>query len=157
MIIERTFNIDEIESVAFNPAILNEVLESNCSIDDCDLNEVRDCFLAVRLGGVLIGIYIIKSITKTVLDLHPMILKEHRKYGLESLRLVLKWIVDNCAKSIQKITAQFPSTRKEIGLFALKAGFKKEGVNRCSFLEGEKLVDQVMVGITKEEIKEVLL
>jgi len=157
MIVERTFDIDKIKYIALNPELIGDLLESNCSIDDCGFDAEYDCYLAIKKDDELIGLYILKPISKTVLDLHPMILPKYRKYSLKSMKSVFNWILNHCNDSVKKVVAQFPATEKNIKSFAIKCGFKEEGVNRLSFLKDKKLVDQIMVGITLDEIKEAVL
>lgn len=153
---ERTYDLKIIESVAFNKEIIGDLLEDGQTINDCGFDTEYDCYLTVKLKDELIAIYILKPKSLTVLDIHPMVIPEYRKrYCNKSLRCVFKWILDNC--TVQKVVAQFPSTSKNIERFAVHNGFKKEGINRLSFMKNGELIDQVMVGITRKEIEEVLL
>lgn len=157
--IERTHDLNLIKEAAFNEKIIVDLLEDGQTKDDCEFDVFSDCYLAVKLlSGELVGVYILKPISKTVVDIHPMILPRYRKgYCNKSLKCVFKWFLENCTDSVKKIVAQFPVTSKNIERFAIQNGFKKEGVNRLSFMKNGELVDQTMIGITRKEIEEVLL
>lgn len=51
----------------------------------------------------------------------------------------------------QKAISYTPSTNKKALLYALRLGFKKEGVLTQSFLKNGELLDQTLVGLTKGE------
>ncbi|MCP4323352.1 MAG: DUF2824 family protein [Alteromonadales bacterium] len=154
MIIERTYDKKIIGDVVSDS--LNDLLQDGETEGDCYFDVERDCYLALYDDN-LIGVYQLRPINRTVIDLHPIMLRKHRDRSNESIKEVFKWIVDNCAKTVNKVIAQFPSNRIHIEKFALRAGFKKEGINRESFLLNGKYLDQTMVGITMNEIKEALL
>lgn len=156
MIAERTKDLQLIRSAAFNKKIIIDLLEDGETIKDCDFNVEEDCFLSVTLKDKLIAIYILKPKSNTVLDIHPMVIPEHRNHGNKSMMCVFEWIINNCARTMQKVVAEFPSKSKNIERFAIHNGFKKEGVNRLSFMKNGELLDQTIVGITRKEIEEVL-
>ena len=154
MIAERTHDIEIISSVAFDPKMISELIEDGQTIKDCGFDTDQDCYLSVKNKDELIAIYIIKPLSKTVVDMHPMVIHEHRMHGNKSMTAVFKWLLANCNKSIKKVTAKFPSNSKNIERFALHNGFKIEGINRLSFMKNGQLLDQTMVGITFDEIEE---
>ena len=156
MIAERTHDIKLISSVALHPDMVNDMLEDGQSIADCSFNTDNDCYLSVKDREEVIAVYILKPLSKTVIDIHPMVIPAKRRYGNESIKSVFDWILSNCSKSVNKVVAQFPSTRKNIERFAMCNGFTKEGINRLSFMKNNELIDQTMVGITREEITELL-
>lgn len=156
LIVKRTHDLSVISDVAFHPEIICDLLEDGQTIADCGFDTNKDCYLSVTNKGILIAVYSLKPLTKTTIEIHPMVIPEYRKHGNESIRSVFEWILNNCNKSVKKVTAQFPSKSKNIERFAIHNGFKIEGVNRLSFMKNNKLVDQTMVGITRVEIKEVL-
>ena len=156
MIVERTNDIELISSVAFMPEMVNDMLEDGQSIKDCDFDTDYDCYLSVKNKEDVIAVYILKPLSKTVIDMHPMVIPKKRRYSNESIKSVFAWILNNCSESVNKVVAQFPSTRKNIERFAVHNGFKKEGVNRLSFMKNNELIDQTMVGITRLEMMELL-
>jgi len=64
----------------------------------------------------------------------------------------IDWLVR--VADLQKINAQIPDFAKAAQCFALRLGFKREGVlRRASFSQG-RLYDAVFFGMTKEEVHE---
>lgn len=154
--IERTYDISLISSVAFHPDIVKDLLEDNQIVDDCKFDTDKDCYLSVTIKSDLIGVYVLKPLSKTVLELHPMVIPKFRSKASKGIKCVFKWLLKNCDESVQKVTAQFPLKSKNIERFALHNGFRVEGVNRASFMRNNELLDQTMVGITRAEITEVI-
>ncbi len=152
LIVKRTHDLTVISEVAFHPEIICDLLEDGQTISDCGFDTNKDCYLSVKDNDELIAIYILKPKSKTVVDIHPMVIPEHRNHGNKTMRSVFEWMLNNCNKSVKKIIAQFPSKSKNIERFAIHNGFKIEGVNRLSFMQNNKLLDQTMVGITRNEI-----
>lgn len=150
--IERTYDEQFIKSIALNGDVINDLLQDNETIKDCGFDLEKDCFLKYKD----FGLFILKPLSNTVLDIHPVFLKKGRGEAYKAMGLALKWINENCGEHVNKIVAQYPEYRKEITLYATKCGFKKEGINRGSFLKNGKFLDQIMVGITRGEICQAL-
>lgn len=146
--IERTFDEEFISRIALNEEIIDDMLQDGESIADCGFNFEQTVYLKYKD----FGLFILKPITNTVVDIHPVFLKGQRSEAVKAMGLALNWIFENCHSMLNKVVAQFPANRKEIKLYALKCGFKVEGINRESFLKNGKYLDQVMVGITRGEV-----
>jgi hypothetical protein len=150
--IERTYDENFVKSIALSGEILPDLLQDNESIHDCGFDFENKVFLKYKDFGV----FILKPLTNTVLDIHPVFLKKGRSEAKKAMKLALEWINNNCGSHVNKVVAQFPEYRKEISFYASQCGFKKEGINRASFLKGGEFLDQVMVGITRGEICQAL-
>ena len=145
--IERTFNEEFISRIALDSQIIDDMLQDGESVDDCGFNFEQTVYLKYKD----FGLFILKPITNAVVDIHPVFLKGKRSEAIKAMGLALDWIFKNSHSMLNKVVAQFPANRKEIKLYALKCGFKVEGINRESFLKDGEYLDQVMVGITRGE------
>jgi RimJ/RimL family protein N-acetyltransferase len=102
-------------------------------------------------------IYNIHPHNSVTLEIHAHVLPEYRKqYSLETGDLVLKWIIEEGPEQYKKVIAQIPTCYPNVINFTLAHGFKKEGINRKSDIIDGILYDQVMLGITREEIEDYL-
>ena len=91
-----------------------------------------------------------------MVEYHPNLLPEHRGAKSEEFTIKsLEWLY-NYAPMYKKVNVKIPSCYPHIERYAKRIGFKSEGVDRQSFCKDGKLVDQWAMGITREEIKEVL-
>ena len=60
--------------------------------------------------------------------------------------------MENSQEKIAKINVTIPENQVKVINFAKKVGFKKEGLNRDSYLKDGKLYGQQNLGITRKEI-----
>lgn len=91
--------------------------------------------------------------SNSVLSVHIHIPKHNRGRGTKEIgKAILNWIVKNSPNTIHKINTQIPVIYRDVIIFALSLGFKKEGVDRKSIMKDGKLLDRVCLGICFEEI-----
>jgi RimJ/RimL family protein N-acetyltransferase len=150
VIVERTYDVQLIESICFNPVIWETITEDDCTDADFDI-DLNECWLKVTDKEV-IGLYNLHPINGITLQIHPMILPEYRgEKAYRSGVQVLKWVIENT--DYQKVFCYIPTLYRNVILFALRCGMVKEGINRRSWLKNGKIHDMVMLGITREEIE----
>jgi RimJ/RimL family protein N-acetyltransferase len=70
--------------------------------------------------------------------------------ALQAARLTLRWVVEHTA--CRKVITYVPVCNSLAYRFALRAGMVDEGRNRASFLKRGQVLDQYVLGITREEI-----
>ena len=152
MKLHRTWNKELIKSVVSQ--MWDHVCEDGHSLDAFDPKPNENCWVSIED----IGMYNLHPHNSTTLEIHAFILptkrKEHSKLTGQE---ILKWILDNAPKQYQKIIAQVPSIYPNVKDFCIKNGFQVEGVNRLSHKKNGEIVDQWLLGITREEIKEAML
>ena len=63
--------------------------------------------------------------------------------------MLLSWafLEANCRKMVTSV----PAYNRAALRFAKAGGMTQEGINRASYLHAGQMVDQIMLGITKEE------
>lgn len=71
--------------------------------------------------------------------------------GRRGWLLTAQWMFANT--DCRKIVGMCPADNPLIERFAMDIGFSVEGVNRKSLLRGGELLDQTVVGLTKEEFE----
>jgi RimJ/RimL family protein N-acetyltransferase len=72
------------------------------------------------------------------------------------IKAFLEWFLTNSKEDANKVNVKIPTFNKVGKNMALKIGFKEEGIDRQSYQRDGKFYDQYLLGITKNEIKEVL-
>ena len=96
----------------------------------------------------LIGCFILHKQGAITLECHVQVLPEYRKdYAEQFGHAVIDWAWENTGA--QKIVAQVPFLYPNVRDFALKMGFKVEGMNRESYLKNGEIYDQWYLGIIK--------
>lgn len=104
---------------------------------------------AVYRDGELGGLITSARFNPVLADFHALFKKSFWGHGLgvEAFRLVLSEIF---GAGVQKVSsACFSDNHAVLGLVA-KVGFDREGLLKRNTMRDGKLVDQVMVGLTKE-------
>ena len=103
--------------------------------------------------GQVMGLYSLIPNNCVTLEIHPYILPLYRgKKAYQSGREVLAWI--GLTTSYSKVVCQIPVIYKNVKLFAMRCGFKQEGINRLSYLKNGKIVDQWRLGVVLNEIQQ---
>ena len=141
----------------FHPDIWKTVAEDGQTQESFDPNCKGDCWLLLETNEDIIGVYNLHPHNSVTLEIHAHVLPEYRKrYSMESGDLALRWIVEEGPKQYQKVIAQIPTIYQNVIDFTLAHGFTEEGVNRLSHLKDGELLDQWLLGITRNEINQYL-
>lgn len=157
MIIERTYNIELINSVMFNDFIFDVISEDGVKKEDQRFDVYNEYWLKVIVDDDLVGLYNLHHMNRSTLEAHVHILPKFRKiHSQESILKVYEWLIENSGDGMVKFISFIPVIYPNVLRFCLSNGFTHEGVNRKSHLKNNVLHDVDMVGITKEEMKEVL-
>ena len=156
MIIERTRDIDLINTIMFDDDIFDTVSEDGATKDRQRFDVYNEYWLKVLVNNELVGLYNLHHTNKSTLEAHVHILKKFRgEHSVNSILKVYEWLVENCGSEVVKFISNIPVIYPNVLRFCLSNGFKHEGVNRKSYLKNGSIHDVDMVGITKEEMKEV--
>ena len=142
MIVQRTFNADFVRSVTAE--LFDDIAEDGQSL--AGFNPDMQGEIWIDAAGALFNFHRLNGITAQI---HPLVPKAKRPAKAACIE-ALKWMVKNT--DIQKIVAEIPVIHRHIKLFALSVGFSLEGLNRKSYLKNGVIVDQWLMGITKQEI-----
>lgn len=157
MKISRTYDLDIIKKIMFNPVIWKSCAEDGQTQEEYKFEMKAHCWLILEVDEKVIGAYNIHANNAVTLELHAHVLPEFRKqYAFETGDTVLKWILEESPDQYQKLVAQIPAYHKNVIDFTLAHGFKKEGINRLSYKIDGKLYDQCLLGITRSEIEDYL-
>jgi len=147
MILERTHDVDYIKSVLAE--MWDCVCEDGHTLNDYKVETEANCW--IKMGDY--GLYVLHPANGSTLEIHAFILPEHRKnHSLDTGKEILKWVANKSPEQYQKVIANVPHLYPNVKDFCIKNGFQIEGVNRLSHKKNGKLVDQWLLGITREEI-----
>jgi hypothetical protein len=102
--------------------------------------------------NTLIGIFVFNQLTLTIIKFHACIIKKYRQeYAKEAGRLGIIYFSYHLDDRVKKAVLEIPVCYPEVCMYSLRNGFVKEGINRKSVMKKGKLIDQYLLGITKEE------
>lgn len=154
---KRTFNKQLVRDIITHPDIFKTIAEDGFKLKDVDVNCVRDCWLVMDNGSQVVGVYKLHPHNSTTLQIHAHVLPEYRKEhsqdtGIEALR----WILEEGPREYEKVIAIIPCIYENVKRFTCSQGFIVEGINRKSYRKNGRIVDQWLLGITRDEIRELL-
>lgn len=151
MIVERVYDPEVIKSVLLRPEIVATIAEDG--IDPTRFEpDLRECWLGMYTDE-LVGLYRVHALNSVTVQIHAHVLPEHRKaHSLDTGRAALRWIHDHTPYA--KVVCEIPEVYPNVKDFAVKNGFRVEGLNRASYRKGGKVIDQWYLGITRDEIAE---
>jgi len=154
VIVERVDDVEIIKSIMLHPEIWPTISEDNFTQEEYEPDVYVDFWLGAFVDGDCIGLFRFHSLNGVTVQIHIQILPEYReKFAMESVKHMWKWLLDQEDTPLIKVVASIPIIYPNVIKFALANGFKEEGINRMSYKKNGKIVDQLWLGITKEEIK----
>lgn len=152
MNISRTHDSELIKSIVFHPELLKTTNYSQIDTSHVEIDTNKECYLVCKIDGVSAGVCAFEMENTNSVSYHPNLLPKYRgKHSTEFTIKALKWLYENAPKII-KVNVKIPSNMKSLIKHAKSIGFKFEGVDRCSIIINEKVLDQTCMGITRIEI-----
>lgn len=142
------YDIELINQVMLDSSIVNDI--SDDSSLGCTLHKLPENFefMAIYDLGQLQGFYAIVPVNAVTAEIHTCLLPTVRgNKAIFAGQLLLNYLFSKYAKAISWI----PEINRKAVLYAVRLGFKVEGINRKSFLKNSVLIDQKLVGLTKED------
>lgn len=153
MICERTYDTDVIRSVLTDPEIFARISESGLTDKHIVLDTQKEAWLTMSDEG-LIGAICLTPLNSVCVDIHVHILEDFRDdYAMASMIETFKFFMGT---DYEKITASIPECHADVCGFALKVGFKEEGLNRASYRRDGEIISQRLFGITRNEVSDFL-
>ena len=134
-----------------NRVILDVVVNDDISDDVSKNHEIQQLPQTFECLGIyqdeeIKGLFMLVPQNAVTAEIHTCLLLR----GKEAFQAGLL-LLDYLFSKYQKAISYTPSTNKKALFYALRLGFKKEGVLTQSFLKNGELLDQTLVGLTKGE------
>lgn len=108
-------------------------------------------WLSIVDDNEIIGAYLLHMVNAITYEIHTCLLPSaYGKKARDAAKDVLNWMVENT--NCEKIITHVPEFNRLALRYAKKAGLMEEGIIRKSFKKNGKVYDQVLLGITREEI-----
>lgn len=109
-------------------------------------------YLAPEHDGQRVGVFMYHPHSFILYEVHTCILPLYRGApAVKAARDGLEWMVQHTPA--QKIITHVPASNNLALRFALRVGLIPEGTNRASYMKRGELIDQHLLGITREEIQ----
>lgn len=151
MMIERTHDMELVASIIEHPAIRPHVGDDDAEFKAIDIDVLN--WMLVRLdSGEASGVFLVHAQNSYCFEMHTCLLPSmHGPMASRAAQLLLQWAFEEtqCAKMITRV----PYYNRRALRFARANGMKQEGINRSSYMHRGVMIDQIMLGIKKEEWK----
>lgn len=149
MKIDRIYDMAFVKEVMMHPSIWRHIHDDGVS-EPAPQNLECLYWLAVSDEERKVGFFLVYQTNSFCFEMHTALLPEiWGEKANQAAQLLLKWVFQNTV--CEKIITLVPDDNKVAKRFALRNGMQIEGVNRASFKKDGRLLDQTMLGITKEE------
>jgi len=101
--------------------------------------------------GTLVGLIMLHEVSAVTTISHINIHKKYRYLSVEAGIAGGHYMLSKTKYS--KFIAEIPVTYPDVIKYAMQVGYQKEGTNRKSILVAGKMIDQIHLGITRDEMK----
>lgn len=108
------------------------------------VNTDTDCWLMLHHNGACIGVVQLKPYNSVLLEMHPFIGKQHRKYSEKAIKAAIKWFNTEAPEMYESLITNIPSHKRHVIWTAYKTGFKKVGAFKSGFREDGKAHDMLL-------------
>lgn len=151
--IERTYDPVLVRMVMTFPGIWEHVSDDSMEPDDFWPDVEEQYWLISTAGNDVTGAFQFCARNDATLEVHCGVLPRHRsKYARKAAIAALQWVLDHSHDEYVKIVAEVPVIHSHIVRFLKNLGFQQEGINRMSSRNHGKVCDQILLGITRQEL-----
>ncbi len=154
MDIQRTHDMDVIAAIVNHAEVLPFIHDDGLAGDPAQGGYVpqdhAEAYWMLIRNPEPVGAYLLHAHNAATYEIHTCLLPSLRGAGAaQAARLVIDWFFGEF-KGLKLIT-HVPESNRAARLYAMRAGFRLEGINRKSFLKHGVLLDQHLLGLTQED------
>lgn len=153
MLVARTHDMQLVAEIATHPAIWPHLHDDGTPEDWAPVDHEAIYWMLVRDDDdAAVGVFMVHPLNSYCFEMHTALLP--RTWGQaakEAAQLLLAWAFTEtpCLKMVTNV----PAYNRAALRYARAGGMTEEGINRASYMRNGVLVDQIMLGITKQEWK----
>lgn len=150
-LIQRTFDAPLIKQIVTRPDMWATIAEDG--FDPLEWEpDLSECWLTVTSDGELIGMYNFHVVAGDIVQIHPMILVEHRgPIAYESGKEVLRWVFANSGYG--QVVCMVPVIYRHVIQFAMRCGMVKTDKTERIYQKNDKIYDMVTLAVSRSEIE----
>lgn len=148
--IERTYDMALVRRIVTDPAIWPHVHEDGTERDGWEPCASDEFMWMLASGSEPLGVFLVHARGVACFEMHTCILPHAWGEGAkQAAQELLRWAFTDggCMKMVTNV----PAYNRAALRFAKAGGMREEGINRASYLHAGQMIDQIMLGITKEE------
>ena len=151
-----TDDMDTVKTIASHPDIWPRFADGVEVEDYHPCNDDCNQWLIIYVDSEIAGLIRVFCESTCAIEFHPYMVKSYRKHVRDMTRLFFEWFLANTPESIIKINIMVPECYTSTINASRKMGFILEGVMRDGYRLNGKVYNQIMSGITRKEVLNVL-
>lgn len=155
MTFERTQDYSLIRRIMAHPRVYPHITDDACPpVEEFHPVESPEIwYVVVRAGEQLLGMWCFFPQNHVTWEVHTCLLPAaYGEIGREAAKRMASWIWQNTP--CRRIITNVPAFNRLALKFAKAAGMVEFGRNERSFLKNGELHDQIMLGLSKEEVNQ---
>ena len=151
MILTRTRDMGLVGSIVAHPAIWPHIHDdATAEFQPIPDHEAMHWMLVD--DGAPAGVFLVHAHNTVCYEMHTCLLpRTWGQQAKDAAQMLLRWAFEDT--DCQKMITTVPAYNRPALRFAKAGGMSQEGINRASFMRNGELIDQIMLGITKQEWK----
>lgn len=150
MELTRTHDMALVDCIVRHPAIWPHVHDEGTPEDWAPVDHEALYWMLARSDDLVLGVFLVHPLSQYCFEMHTCLLPQAKgPRAARAAQMLLAWafIETPCRKMVTHV----PVHNRAAFRFALAGGMQQEGINRASFAWNGGMVDQLSLGITKEE------
>lgn len=148
MNIERTRDMHLVRRIVMDPAIWPHIHEDGA--EDWEPLDHDGFHWMLVTDPEPAGVFMVHARGAACYEMHTCLLPRlHGEQAARAAQLLAAWSFHETP--CRKLITAVPAYNRRARRFALAGGMREEGINRASYLRNGQMIDQIMLGITKEE------
>jgi RimJ/RimL family protein N-acetyltransferase len=147
----RTHDMALVASIMRSPAIWPHVHDDGTPDDWAPTDADSFHWMLVTLdSGEVGGVFLLHALNSHCFEMHTCLLPH--AWG-EQAAAAAQMLAGHVFHELggEKLVTNVPVYNRAARRFAIAGGMQHEGINRASFMKGGRMIDQVFLGITKQE------
>lgn len=154
MTVERTFDYALVKQIVTHPKIYPHIVDDHSPKADewKPIDSDLVWYVMVQNGnGHAVGVFVLAPQNCVCYEFHTCLLPEiWGPLARKAARMMLAWMFAN--SPCQRIVTNVPEYNRIALRFGRNIGLKEFGVNPKSYLKGGVLYNQILMGISKEDL-----
>lgn len=149
MRLERTRDMELVGRIVSHPAIWPHITD-DATAEAAPIPDNEAMHWMLVNDGEPAGVFLVHAHNMYCYEMHTCLLP--RTWGAQAktaAQMLLRWAFEQT--ECQKMITAVPAYNRPALRFAKAGGMVQEGINRASFMRNGELIDQIMLGITKQE------
>lgn len=148
MKLERTCDRKFITECVTNEHVWNASRDDSLIEKEFFFPPINDSIIWLRAGDC--GVFMGQKMNHVTYDVHTILLPRARGKAVSIAKDAIRWIFDNT--ECLRVTTSVPSYNRLAERLAIKSGMTRFGTNYKSFQKDGVLFDQLLFGISKEDL-----